>query len=156
MVDDQRTMYDRFSGKGAHPTEWFEITKNFLKLAFAGDQRVRWQQLQRQCLRRQHVRWQRLRWQCMRLLRHARRLFAGQCGMSSSDPTPSLHISVVRGGVLLLTMRMLRTRKNMMVMLRRRKKMMAQRRKTMKLHLVNQNLTLGEPNSSTMPKSYIR
>jgi hypothetical protein len=32
-------MYDRFSGKGAHPTEWFEITKNFLKLAFAGDQR---------------------------------------------------------------------------------------------------------------------
>jgi hypothetical protein len=30
-------MYDRFNDKGAHSTEWFEIVKNFLKLAFAGD-----------------------------------------------------------------------------------------------------------------------
>jgi hypothetical protein len=29
-------MYDRFSDEGAHSTEWFEIVKNFLKLAFAG------------------------------------------------------------------------------------------------------------------------
>jgi hypothetical protein len=28
-------MYDRFSDKGAHSTEWFEAAKNFLKLAFA-------------------------------------------------------------------------------------------------------------------------
>jgi hypothetical protein len=32
-------MYDRFSDKGAHSTEWFKIAKNFLKLAFAGDHR---------------------------------------------------------------------------------------------------------------------
>jgi hypothetical protein len=30
-------MYDGFSDKGAHSTEWFETMKNFLKLAFAGD-----------------------------------------------------------------------------------------------------------------------
>jgi hypothetical protein len=30
-------MYDEFSDKGAHSTEWFEIPKNFMKLAFAGD-----------------------------------------------------------------------------------------------------------------------
>jgi hypothetical protein len=30
-------MYDRFNDKGAHYVEWFEIAKNFLKLAFAGD-----------------------------------------------------------------------------------------------------------------------
>jgi hypothetical protein len=30
-------MYDGFSDKGAHFTEWFEIAKNFLKLAFIGD-----------------------------------------------------------------------------------------------------------------------
>jgi hypothetical protein len=30
-------MYDRFSDKGAHSAKWFEIMKNFLKLAFAGD-----------------------------------------------------------------------------------------------------------------------
>jgi hypothetical protein len=30
-------MYDGFSDKGAHSTEWFEIAKNFLKLAFAGN-----------------------------------------------------------------------------------------------------------------------
>jgi hypothetical protein len=27
--------YDRFSDKDAHSIEWFEITKNFLNLAFA-------------------------------------------------------------------------------------------------------------------------
>jgi hypothetical protein len=32
-------MYDRFSDKGAHLPEWFEISKNFQKLAFAGDHR---------------------------------------------------------------------------------------------------------------------
>jgi hypothetical protein len=32
-------MYDGFSDKGAHSIEWFEIAKNFLKLAFAGDRR---------------------------------------------------------------------------------------------------------------------
>jgi hypothetical protein len=30
-------MYDGFSDKGAHSVEWFEISKNFLKLAFASD-----------------------------------------------------------------------------------------------------------------------
>jgi hypothetical protein len=30
-------MYNGFNDKGAHFTEWFEIEKNFLKLAFAGD-----------------------------------------------------------------------------------------------------------------------
>jgi hypothetical protein len=29
-------MYDRFSDKGAHSAEWFEVEKFFLKLAFAG------------------------------------------------------------------------------------------------------------------------
>jgi hypothetical protein len=32
-------MYDRFSDKGAHSIEWFEIAKNFLKLAFASHHR---------------------------------------------------------------------------------------------------------------------
>jgi hypothetical protein len=32
-------MYDGFSDKGAHSIEWFEIVKNFLKLAFVGDHR---------------------------------------------------------------------------------------------------------------------
>jgi hypothetical protein len=32
-------MYDGFSDKGAHSVEWFEIVKNFLKLAFSGDHR---------------------------------------------------------------------------------------------------------------------
>jgi hypothetical protein len=32
-------MCDRFSDKGAHSVEWFEITKNFLKLAFPRDRR---------------------------------------------------------------------------------------------------------------------
>jgi hypothetical protein len=37
MTDDQWAVYDGFSDKGAHSIEWFEITKNFLKLVFAGD-----------------------------------------------------------------------------------------------------------------------
>jgi hypothetical protein len=39
MANNRRIMYDRFSGKGAHSAKWFEITKNFLKLAFAVDHR---------------------------------------------------------------------------------------------------------------------
>jgi hypothetical protein len=39
MADDRRVMYDRFSDKGEHSAEWFEIAKNFLKLAFGGDRR---------------------------------------------------------------------------------------------------------------------
>jgi hypothetical protein len=35
MGDDQHVMYDGFGDKGAHSAEWFEIAKNFLKLAFA-------------------------------------------------------------------------------------------------------------------------
>jgi hypothetical protein len=30
-------MYDGLSDKDAHSVEWFEIAKNFLKIAFAGD-----------------------------------------------------------------------------------------------------------------------
>jgi hypothetical protein len=37
MTNDRRVMYDRFSDTGAHSVEWFEIMKNFLKLAFTGD-----------------------------------------------------------------------------------------------------------------------
>jgi hypothetical protein len=32
-------MYGGFNDKVAHSTKWFEITNNFLKLAFAGDHR---------------------------------------------------------------------------------------------------------------------
>jgi hypothetical protein len=32
-------MYNRFNDKGAHSTEWFDMAKNFLKLALAGDHR---------------------------------------------------------------------------------------------------------------------
>jgi hypothetical protein len=39
MAEDRQTMYDGFSDKGAHSAEWFEIAKNFLKLAFASDRR---------------------------------------------------------------------------------------------------------------------
>jgi hypothetical protein len=39
MAEDRRAMYDVFSDKGAQFAEWFEIAKNFLKLAFAGDRR---------------------------------------------------------------------------------------------------------------------
>jgi hypothetical protein len=37
MAEDRWAMYDGFSDKGAHSVKWFEIAKNFLKLAFAGD-----------------------------------------------------------------------------------------------------------------------
>jgi hypothetical protein len=37
MAEDRWVMYDGFSDKGAHSTEWFKVAKNFLKLAFAGD-----------------------------------------------------------------------------------------------------------------------
>jgi hypothetical protein len=30
-------MYDGFNDKSAHSVAWFEIVKNFLELAFAGD-----------------------------------------------------------------------------------------------------------------------
>jgi hypothetical protein len=36
MVDDRRAMYDGFSDKGGHSTEWVWIIKEFLKVAFAG------------------------------------------------------------------------------------------------------------------------
>jgi hypothetical protein len=39
MADNRRAMYDRLSDKGAHSAEWFEIAKNFLKLAFVVDRR---------------------------------------------------------------------------------------------------------------------
>jgi hypothetical protein len=39
MTDDRGAMYDRFSDKGTHSAEWFEIVKKFLKLAFVGDRR---------------------------------------------------------------------------------------------------------------------
>jgi hypothetical protein len=32
-------MYDRLNDKDAHSAKWFEIAKNFLKLAFAGEHR---------------------------------------------------------------------------------------------------------------------
>jgi hypothetical protein len=37
MADNRRAMYDGFSDRDAHSTEWFEVAKNFLKLA--GDRR---------------------------------------------------------------------------------------------------------------------
>jgi hypothetical protein len=37
MAENRRAIYVGFSDKGAHSAEWFEIAKNFLKLAFAGD-----------------------------------------------------------------------------------------------------------------------
>jgi hypothetical protein len=39
MAEDRLAMYDGFSDKGAHPAKWFEVAKNFLKLAFASDRR---------------------------------------------------------------------------------------------------------------------
>jgi hypothetical protein len=32
-------MYDRFSDKGAHSAEWFDVAKNFLKITFTDDRR---------------------------------------------------------------------------------------------------------------------
>jgi hypothetical protein len=39
IAEDRWALYDGFSDKGAHSAEWFEVAKNFLKLAFAGDRR---------------------------------------------------------------------------------------------------------------------
>jgi hypothetical protein len=39
MAEDRQEMYDGFGDKGAHSAEWFEIAKNFLELACAGDHR---------------------------------------------------------------------------------------------------------------------
>jgi hypothetical protein len=39
MVDDRQVMYDGFSDKGTHSAKWFEIVKNFLKIAFVDDPR---------------------------------------------------------------------------------------------------------------------
>jgi hypothetical protein len=39
MTNDRRAMCDRFSDKGAHTAKWFEIAKNFIKLAFVDDHR---------------------------------------------------------------------------------------------------------------------
>ncbi len=39
MADERRAMYDGFSDTGKHYTEWVWITKEFLKLAFAGGHR---------------------------------------------------------------------------------------------------------------------
>jgi hypothetical protein len=36
MADERLAMYDGFSDTGKHSTEWVQITKEFLKLAFAG------------------------------------------------------------------------------------------------------------------------
>jgi hypothetical protein len=36
MADERWAMYDGFSDTGKHSTEWVRITKEFLKLAFAG------------------------------------------------------------------------------------------------------------------------
>ena len=40
MADGRRAMYDGFSDKGAHSTEWVQIAKDFLNLAFTGGRRV--------------------------------------------------------------------------------------------------------------------
>jgi hypothetical protein len=37
MIDNRQAMYDGFSDKGVHYVEWFQIAKDFLKLAFASD-----------------------------------------------------------------------------------------------------------------------
>jgi hypothetical protein len=39
MVDDRWAMYDGFSDTAKHSAEWVQITKEFLKLAFAGGRR---------------------------------------------------------------------------------------------------------------------
>jgi hypothetical protein len=36
MADERRAMYDGFNDTGKHSVEWVQITKEFLKLAFAG------------------------------------------------------------------------------------------------------------------------
>jgi hypothetical protein len=37
MDDNRRVVYGRLSDKSAYSVEWFDIEKNFLKLAFVGD-----------------------------------------------------------------------------------------------------------------------
>jgi hypothetical protein len=37
MAENRQTMYDGLSDKGVHCAEWFEVARNFLNLAFAGD-----------------------------------------------------------------------------------------------------------------------
>jgi hypothetical protein len=39
MADERRAMYDGFRDTGKHSTEWVQITKEFLKLAFADGHR---------------------------------------------------------------------------------------------------------------------
>jgi hypothetical protein len=39
MADERRVIYDGFSDTGKHSVEWVQITKEFLKLAFAGGHR---------------------------------------------------------------------------------------------------------------------
>jgi hypothetical protein len=36
MVEDRRVMYDEFSEKSGHSTEWVQIIKDFLNQAFVG------------------------------------------------------------------------------------------------------------------------
>jgi hypothetical protein len=38
-ADERQTMYNGFSDKGGHSTEWVQITKEFLNLAFASGHR---------------------------------------------------------------------------------------------------------------------
>jgi hypothetical protein len=39
MADERWAMYNGFSDTGKHFAKWVRITKEFLKLAFAGDRR---------------------------------------------------------------------------------------------------------------------
>jgi hypothetical protein len=39
MANERRIMYDGFSDTGKYSTEWIQITKEFLKLAFTGGHR---------------------------------------------------------------------------------------------------------------------
>jgi hypothetical protein len=39
MADERQAMYDGFSDTGKHSTRWVQITKEFLRLAFAGGRR---------------------------------------------------------------------------------------------------------------------
>jgi hypothetical protein len=40
MANNQMAMYDGYSGKGAHSTDWVQIAKDFLNLAFVGGRHV--------------------------------------------------------------------------------------------------------------------
>jgi hypothetical protein len=39
MADERHAMYDGFSDTGKHSAKWVQITKEFLRLAFAGGRR---------------------------------------------------------------------------------------------------------------------